>query len=530
MRWVDVGRGLLGKEPVFRNAIQSCDDAAVRHAGWSVLKNLRSPDMHSPAWAEIVQPLVFAVQTAITALLASWGIVPDAVAGCGLGEVAAAFVSGALDIEQAFLVALNRGRLMGSASGAGLMAEVDLDYDRARLSVARWGGRVSIAAVDSPRSVTVSGEKVALEEFASDCERQGIVCRVLPADRDVHVRFRGSIRNDILERLKGVAPRAGSIPMFSTVTGMDVHGLALDPEYWARNAAEPVLISSAIGAMIKQDYTVFLDVSAHPILAGPIGECARQSGRRAEVVAAIRPELPEQESLLRSLGRLYMLGFGIRWSGLYPSKGRCVSLPPYPWQRQPSWIEAPIQKRPIEPRQPDAFSHALLGRHMGSPLLDGVGFEAEIGPARPSFLGDHRIGGRAVFPGAAFIEMAIAAGLELAGFHSQQSRPGAVGGSVPQIVLDGLSIRDALILPESGSCRIQTGLTLTSPIAQPFECSAARRAWSVELRTGSSTLRDGSFGASGNQLPVGCPGAGRRSQKPALAARNRSTPPRSTRY
>src|SRR5262249_15212895 len=146
------------------------------------------------------------------------------------------------------------------------------------------------------------------------------------------------IRRDLEAALSGLRPRAGSIPLVSTVTGGAVDGASLDASYWGRNVRETVRFADAVAALAAGGAGVFVEVGPHPVLAAPIRECLREGGHEGDVLASLRRGDGGRDVLLDSLGALYASGFTVDWDRASPP-GRCVRLPSYPWQRERHWFE-----------------------------------------------------------------------------------------------------------------------------------------------------------------------------------------------
>ena len=172
-QWAGMGRTLLAEEPVFRRVMEECDALMRPHAGFSVIEKILAPEAASQLGeTAVAQPALFAMEVAIAALLASWGVRPDAVIGHSVGEVAAAHVAGALGLEEAVRLVCCRGRVMQRATGLGKMAVVEMAPGAAAEMLSRYEGRLAIGAVNDPGSVVLSGE-IALSRRRSPGSRRG---------------------------------------------------------------------------------------------------------------------------------------------------------------------------------------------------------------------------------------------------------------------------------------------------------------------------------------------------------------------
>jgi acyl transferase domain-containing protein/acyl carrier protein len=336
-QWLGMGRELYAREPVFRRTLEQCDEAMRPHTDWRLLDALQADE--APQRIDVVQPLLFAMSVSLGALWRSWGIEPDAVVGHSMGEVAAACVSGALSLEDAARVICLRSRLMREVAGRGAMAVVELGADELRGWLAPFGGALSLAVSNSPRSSVVSGDSQALESLLSKLEDARIFCRRVKVDVASHSAQVDPLREPLLRALEGIQPRAGAVPLWSTVTGAVTDGSELGPEYWVRNLREPVQFAQVVQALVEAEHSLFLELSPHPILVPPIEQTVEHMGSsQAWAVASLQREKLERMAMLRALGTLYARGSPVEFHHLYPGS-RSVPLPIYPFQRQRYWLD-----------------------------------------------------------------------------------------------------------------------------------------------------------------------------------------------
>jgi acyl transferase domain-containing protein/acyl carrier protein len=336
-QWDGMARGLMN-EPAFRATLEQCDRAICQHTGWSVVARLSAGGAQLSEDVAIVQPCLFAVMAALTALWRSWGIEPAAVVGHSMGESAAAWASGALSLEDAVSVICSRSRLMQRTSGQGLMAVAELSMDQAAALAQQYDGRLSVAANNSSLSTVLSGDPDAIEDALRQLTEREVFCRRIKVDVASHSAQMEPLRAELEQSLCGLRPRAGSIRLYSTTSGQIEDGSGLDAGYWSRNLRQPVLFSSAIECLLRDGFDTFVEISSHPVLLQSIESLIRDSGSHAVAVSSTRRERNEREEMLGSLGALYAAGFPADLRSLYPG-GVCLRTPPYPWQRERHWIE-----------------------------------------------------------------------------------------------------------------------------------------------------------------------------------------------
>jgi acyl transferase domain-containing protein len=287
-----------------------------------------------------MQPVLFAIEYALAKLWHSWGLDPDAVIGHGTGEIAAARCAGVLSLYDAAKVICRRSKQLRSVKGYGAMASVGLGMDQAREAIAEREDRLGVAASNGPRSSVISGASEALDVVLSMLGKMGIPCQRAEGDVALNSPQMDPLRDDLREALRNLNPRdTTKIPMYSTVTGEKVRGPELDGTYWVENLCEPVLFSSTTQRLIDTGHTVFVEVSPHPVLLSAVEENLRDKRVDGAVIASLRREGDERRSMLEALGALYVRGYPIEWTHLYPARGKCVPLPTYPWQRERHSLE-----------------------------------------------------------------------------------------------------------------------------------------------------------------------------------------------
>jgi acyl transferase domain-containing protein/acyl carrier protein len=471
-QWLGMGRRLLEQEAVFREAVELCDCAMRPYGDWSLLAELSAADAAHSRLNEIdvLQPALFAIQVALAALWRSWGIEPDAVVGHSMGEVAAAHVAGALSLADAAQIICRRSGLVKRTIGQGAMATVELSIEEARRVLDGHEDRVSIAASNSYASTVLSGDPAALATILDQLRGQDIFCRTVKVDFASHSPQMDPVCAELLLTLKGLDPRPGLVPIYSTVTGkstaagMDGSELEFDARYWTRNLRDPVLFSAAIRRLLEDGHDIFLEISPHPILLSSIHQEISHSGQEGAVIPSMRREEEERTVMRASLGALYSLGHEVDWSGIYSAGGRCVRLPFYPWQRERCWLEGAPADTDSQAGQialSGAGTHPLLDWHFKSPHPAETHFwEVTLDKNALPYLDDHRIEGAAVLPASYYIEMALAAAIEVCG-----AQP---------VVMKDVVFHNALFLPDGVPQTIQVILSPGADGASGFHIYSRR--------------------------------------------------------
>jgi acyl transferase domain-containing protein/acyl carrier protein len=395
-QWVGMGKQLFAHEPVFRAAIERCEAAMRHHVSWSLSAVVQGEgESELLACIDVIQPLIFAVQISLAALWRSWGIQPDAVIGHSMGEIAAFYIAGALTLDDAVQIICQRSQLLRRISGQGSMALVDLSQADTRSVLAGYETRLSLAVSNSTRSTVISGETQAVEEVLARLRERDIFCRQIKVDVASHSPQVDILRPDLLRMLANIQPGQADIALYSTVTGETIQGGELDASYWVRNLRQPVLFADTIQRLREQGYTLFVEISPHPLLVAAIEEEYLQHQQRCRALPSLRRNEDERRILLESWASLYSAGYPLEWSRYYTDPQNCVQLPNYPWQHERFWLETreALPYRQSSPRQ----------------------WEQELNLSNHPFLADHRVQREVVLPAAMYLEMALSVAQKLMG-------------------------------------------------------------------------------------------------------------------
>lgn len=417
-QWHGMGLQLMAKEKVFREAIEQCDALLRRYADWSLIDEMRAgKDRSRMDHTEIAQPAIFALQVGLADLWRSWGIAPDGVVGHSIGEVAAAYAAGVLDLEDAVRVVYHRGRLLQRATGFGKMAAAEISPDEAAGIVSRHGGRLSVGAINSPTSVTLSGEPDALLEVLAALSERDVFCRQLQVNYAFHSPQIGSYQEEMRASVEGIRPKPALVPIISTVTGKPAVEQDYGAAYWAENIRRTVQFAAATRTIIRQGCRTFLEIGPHPVLAMPISQCLEAEGESGRALASLKRNMADRQSLLASLGMLYEEGRTVAWEAVYGRPGRFTSLPGYPWQTKSYWVRQDKAGRqadiPGSHRIREKMrASSLIGARLSSPIPT---FESRLSLGSLPFISDHRIHGAVIVPGAVYLATALAAAEETMG-------------------------------------------------------------------------------------------------------------------
>ncbi len=488
-QWTGMAVELLDASPVFAEQIGRCGEALAGLVEWSLEGVLRGEEGEPGLErVEVLQPVLFAVMVSLAGLWRACGVRPAAVVGHSQGEIAAACVAGGLSLEDGARVAVFRSRALTGLIGQGGMASVMAGVEQVKGLLEPWDGRISVAAVNSPSSVVVSGELDALAAVLEQCAAEGVRARAIPeavaASHSPHVE---SLREEVLEVLAGLCPRSGDVPFYSTVTGGLFDTAGLDGEYWYRNMRQPVQLEQTTRAVLNAGVGALVEVSPHPVLGAALQETAEdaqeQSGE-ALVVGSLRRDEGGPRNFYASLAELWVAGVAVDWNAVLGESVGAVQLPTYAFQREHYWLGGSLPTGgDLAAAGQVAAGHALLAAIV--PLAGGEGLvlTGRLSLRTHPWLADHALFGAALLSAAGFIELALHAGVQ-------------VGcGAVEELML-----QVPLVIPETDGVQLQVA------VGEPAE--DGRRAIGIYARAdGEEPLTSlWTCHASGVLAPAAAPG------------------------
>jgi len=432
-QWWAMGRQLLENEALFSETIQKLDKLLSKHADWSLLEELTKDEASSRiSETNIAQPAIFSIQIALFEMWKSLGISPGAVVGHSIGEVPAAYASGALTLEQAVLLIFHRSRVQFKATDKGRMLAAGLSIEAASKLIQGREDKVSIGAVNGPAMVSLSGDTDVIEQISEELEKQDVFNRVLQINVPFHCHHMEPLKEELLSSLNTLKPSATRIPFYSTVTGKVIDGKKLDSSYWYRNVRETVNFVSAIEELINDGFDTFIELGPHPIHALGINDLLEAHQKNGIVVPSIRRKEEEKRTFLSSLGKLHAWGCDVDWKAMF-SDPVFVRMPAYPWQKDRYWLETEDGRndRLGSSVHPHLKKMAVSARENHNIL-----WEINLDKRTHPYIDDHKVQGPIVYPGAGHVELSISAALASFGEKFE--------------FLEDLNFESALFLPDSG--------------------------------------------------------------------------------
>ncbi|WP_340110450.1 SDR family NAD(P)-dependent oxidoreductase [Pikeienuella sp. HZG-20] len=479
-QWAGMGLGLYEQNEVFRAAFDEVSALFAAKSDIDLSSLLAADDLGDLlAESRIAQPILFALQVAIVRMLAAEGLKPDAVAGHSVGEVAAAWAAGVLSLPDAVHLIRTRSTALEFMKGMGGMAAVLAGEDAVEAALADFGDvSITVAGDNSPRSSTIAGPVESLKGFARFARKRRIAAKLLDIDYPYHSPAIDPIRAKLIADLSEIEPHEGEAIYVSATSGREAPGVALDTEYWWRNARQPVRFREAVGALAKLGCGVFVEIAPRPVLQSYIVDTLESLGWGASVVTTLE-QRPRTAPTARSIAARALahgakiddarfFGAAVRYQG---------GLPGYAWQTSPYRMEPSDEAV-------DIFAtggvHPLLGWRL---KRDEGAWSNIIDVGLQPWLADHRIDGAIVFPAAGYVEMALAAGRRIFG-NSELSEFEILR---PIVLDDGAAVETRVSFDQStGQIRIESrrrlvgvewglnafGVLRKTPVAAPVAAEA----------------------------------------------------------
>lgn len=438
-QWETMGKNLVERSESFCQSINHVNQLFSKYGDFDLLEELKGNNGSDRFDAtEVAQPALFALQVGITDYLRSHGIKPVAVTGHSVGEVAAAWASGALSLEDAVRVIYLRSHYQGKTRGAGAMSAAGLGQPELEALLAEHGlDRICLAGANSHRGTTVAGAPDQLSQLEALLESKGTFVRRLGLDYAFHSPAMDPIEQDLINALSDLTPSDTQVPFYSTVTGGLLEGSTLNAEYWWHNIRKPVLFEPAVDALIQRGLNGFIEIGGHPVMRGYLQDQLRQAKADGIILTSLNRGEDSPELLEALVANALMADLATA-EHYFPVAGKRLELPGYAWQHESYWHPTTFESRGLLDRY---RQHPLLGHTLP---LQPLSWENRLDTASMPWLEHHKVGESIIFPGAGFMELALAA--------ASRFRDDAV------IEVEELEIMAPLVLDPLASKMVQTEL------------------------------------------------------------------------
>lgn len=464
---VGMGRQLYETQPTFRAALDRCDQILRSYLDKPLLEVLylsQEEENLSQTQSPIdettyTQPALFALEYALFQLWKSWGIEPDVVMGHSVGQYVAACVAGVFSLEDGLKLIAARGRLMQALPPDGEMVALLTDEAQALAAIQPYATEVSIAAINGPQSLVISGRREAINTLCTDLEAAGVKTKKLNVSHAFHsplIEPMVAEFEQVARQIKFAAPLR---KLISNLTGELATSEIATPQYWCRHLREQVRFATSIETLQQQGVEVFVELGPKPTLLGMGRACLPENNQLW--LPSLRPGQEDWRQLLSSLAQLYVRGVPVNWLGFDQDyKRHRLQLPTYPWQRQRYWVEATAFENKLT-----ALTHLkslssqsqnpLLGQQLDLPGTAEIRFQSLISENFPAWVKEHRLYETAILPGTAYLEMALAAG--------------AIVAKSKNLCLQDVVIAKALMLPKDEVKTVQVILIPKESSIYSFE-------------------------------------------------------------
>ncbi|MFE8598039.1 type I polyketide synthase [Archangium violaceum] len=438
-QYLGMGRELFETHPGFRRDLLRYEEILRPHLERPLTEVLFQEGSGALDETRYTQPALVALELALAGLLRSWGLRADAVLGHSVGEYAAAIFAGALEPEAGLPLVAERARLMQGLPERGAMRAVFAEEARVAQAIAGHP-RVSLAAINGPRNIVISGEETSVEAISRELAAEGIESRRL----NVSHAFHSPLMQPMVAAFERAAGRVRfqepRVALISNLDGAEVGDALTQPGYWARHVLQPVRFADGVQALVRRGVRIFLEIGPKPSLLNLARDVV--ASEEALWLETLHARRSDWAGLLRSLSELHVRGASVDWARFDAGYSRArVALPAYPFERQRYWLDAPA---PWSRQGRRSAVHPLLGARWDSAALkEGTTvFSSELTAGALPFLAEHRVYGKAVAPAAALVEMVASAAARQLGTDA--------------LMLEELSLHQPLVLPEERARVVQT--------------------------------------------------------------------------
>ncbi|WP_414514556.1 SDR family NAD(P)-dependent oxidoreductase [Nostoc sp. PCC 9305] len=471
-QYIGMGRELYETQPVFRQALERCAeilDSLLEQPLLEVLyplwerekgkgereKNLARHILDETGYT---QPALFALEYALSELWQSWGIKPSVVMGHSVGEYVAATVAGVFSLEDGLKLIAARGKLMQALPQTGTMVAVFTDLAQVCAAIDSLP-EVAIAAINAPRQIAISGAAAAIASAVAILEARGVQTKPLKVSHAFHSPLMQPMVAEFGQIAQQVSYRTPNpnIRFISNITGQLAGVEISTPEYWVQHILQPVQFANSIVSLSALGNLACLEVGPHPILVSMGRQCIPESGHLW--LASLKSQESDWQQMLGSLAAFYEQGISVNWSEFHRgSEHRRVVLPNYPFERSRFWVEPNKDSSQKNVQLSSAnlkSSHPLLGSRLHLADSKEIRFQTQINSHFPAFLADHRVYGKVIVPGTAYLEMVLGAAAKVL--------------KSKNLILENVLYKRALIISENEVKTLQLILHPTEQQGYSFE-------------------------------------------------------------
>ncbi|MEO0946631.1 MAG: MupA/Atu3671 family FMN-dependent luciferase-like monooxygenase [Cyanobacteria bacterium J06641_5] len=473
-----MGRELYATQPVFRDCLDRCAVLLQPYLERSLIALLFDADDTTVQLNQTAntQPALFALEYALAQVWLAWGIRPTVAMGHSVGEYVAACIAGVFSLEDGLKLIAERGRLMQALPAGGGMVSVLATAAVVEQAIANHS-EVTIAAINGPQSIVISGEQAALNAANATLEQQGIKTKALAVSHAFHSARMEPMLAQFQQVAAQVRYHQPQFDLISNVTGEVIGAEIATADYWCRHVRQPVQFHKSMQCLAQLNPTAYLELGPKPILLGMGRQCV--ADERSLWLPSLRPAQGDWQVLLSSLAQLHIAGAAIDWQAVDGDYGQYQpTLPNYPFQRQRYWVanttesgESAVGAAGVAiASNPASAAHPLLGQRLALAGPSDIRYGNQLSITRQPYLQDHCIYGQVIVPATAYLEMAVAAGRQVLAPEAE-------------IQLQAVKILQPLVLTGNQSQTVQVVLTpeASGTEAYQFEIFSANDAQAEEV-------------------------------------------------
>ena len=449
-QYIGMGKELYDTNPIFRKAINKCDEILRNYLEKSLLEVLfyeKDEALNPINETTYTQPALFAVEYALAQVWMSWGVQPAVMMGHSAGEYIAACLAGVFSLEDGLKLVTERGRLMETLTSNGEMYTIFANETETKSYLTGFENSVSIASINSPFKTVISGNKDSLANILPKFDSNNVEYKKI----NVSIASHSPLMNSMIEEFKKVCTTVkysvAKIPVVSNITGEVVTDKISNADYWCEHILSGVRFSDSIKACVNYGCDTFIDLGPKPTSIGMAQETVMDIN--INWLPSYKKNFTNWETMLQGLGKIFVNGLNPDWKCFDKDfSHKIISLPNYPFQKQRYWIDE------VKGSKSKSFSvlnksiinengiNDLAGSKLKSASKNEFIFNSTVSSDNPIYLKDHIVFDKIVFPGAAYIEIAMSAG--------------SVVLNSDQLCISDLEFHQALILETDDYKNIQT--------------------------------------------------------------------------
>lgn len=400
-QWYGMGYELFKQDQVFHDSIVKIDQAFSKYLDWSIVDELLSSEEDSRiSRTDVAQPMNFAIQVAVSEMLESMGVKPDAIVGHSVGEVSSFYIAGVYTLDEAVRISYHRSKCQHKLADKGGMLAVGLSEQDVQEYITGMENEISVAAINSNTSVSLSGNVDCLHKVAEKLEEDQVFNRFLKVNIPFHSVCMEEIKDEFAEGVGKIEANQAKIRLYTTAEGELSDGTDLNEDYWWKNMRNSVHFAKAIEQLLDEGYTTYVEIGPHPVLGRSIKELAAEKEIEVTTISTLVRKKTEMTSIYQTLASLINQGYDVELDKLYEGNFNDMVLPLYQWEHKRYWKEPEVHER----KRLGKKEHPLLGYKADSIMEQ---WDAEINDYVLPFIKDHIINGKTLIAGAQYIETAM---------------------------------------------------------------------------------------------------------------------------